>query len=85
MNEQQGTENAYENSAYDMIGSSMLVVSEEDAVRFLGTNRLLQLIVDKVDGVGPAFLSLNGDSSHRYYFVSDLLYWNMMHWSKNRP
>lgn len=85
MNEQQGTENAYENSAYDMIGSSMLVVSEEDAVRFLGTNRLLQLMVDRVDGVGPAFLSLNGDPSHRYYFVSDLLYWNMMHWSKNRP
>ena len=46
---------------------------------------LLRLMVDRVDGVAPAFLSLNGDSSHRYYFVSDLLYWNMMHWSKNRP
>lgn len=58
----------------------MLVVSEEDAVKFLGRNRLLQLMADRVDGVGPTFLSLNGDSSRRYHFVSDLLYWN-----KNRP
>lgn len=80
MNERQSSANAYGNPAYDMIGNSMLVVSEEDAVKFLGTNRLLQLMVDRVDGVGPTFLSLNGDSSRRYYFVSDLLYWN-----KNRP
>ena len=75
MNEQQGTENAYENSAYDMIGSSMLVVSEEDAVKFLGRNGLLQLMVDGINGV----------SSRRYYFACDLLYWNRMHWSTNRP
>ena len=80
MNEQQSSANAYGNPVYDMIGSSMLVVSEEDAVKFLGRNRLLQLMVDRVDGVGPTFLSLNGDSSRRYYFVGDLLYWN-----KNRP
>ena len=85
MNEQQGTENAYENSAYDMIGSSMLVVSEEDAVKFLGRNGLLQLMVDGINGVGPTFLTLNGDSSRRYSFACDLLYWNRMHWSTNRP
>ena len=85
MTEQQGTENAYENSAYDMIGSSMLVVSEEDAVKFLGRNGLLQLMVDGINGVGPTFLTLNGDSSRRYYFACDLLYWNRMHWSTNRP
>ena len=56
MNEQQGTENAYENSAYDMIGSSMLVVSEEDAVKFLGRNGLLQLMVDGINGVLTSLL-----------------------------
>lgn len=76
MNEQQSSANAYGNPVYDMIGSSMLVVSEEDAVKFLGTNRLLQLMVDSGDGIGPAHLRHCYDSSHRYYFVSDLLYWN---------
>lgn len=80
MSKETSVRDASKNPVYSMLENAMLVVSEEDAVKFLGTNRLLQLMVDRVDGVGPTFLSLNGDSSRRYYFVSDLLYWN-----KNRP
>lgn len=76
---------APENPVYSMLENAMWVVDENEAKKFLGTNRLLQLMVDRVDGVGPTFLSLNGDSSRRYYFVGDLLYWNKMHWNKNRP
>lgn len=33
-------------------------------------------MADYVDGFGPTSLRHNRDSSRRYYFVNDLLYWN---------
>lgn len=36
-------------------------------------------MADYVDGFGPTSLRHNRDSSRRYYFVNDLLFW-----SKNR-
>lgn len=71
---------APENPVYSMLEKAMLVVDEEEAKKFLGATRLLQLMVDNGDGIGPAHLRHCRDSSHRYYFVSDLL-----HWDKNRP
>ena len=71
---------APENPVYSMLEKAMLVVDEEEAKKFLGATRLLQLMVDNGDGIGPAHLRHCRDSSHRYYFVSDLL-----HWNKNRP
>lgn len=71
---------APENPVYSMLEKAMLVVDEEEAKKFLGATRLLQLMVDNGDGIGLAHLRHCRDSSHRYYFVSDLL-----HWNKNRP
>ena len=77
MSKKASVQDAPENPVYSMLENAMWVVDENEAKKFLGADRLLQLMVDCVDGFGP--------TSHRYYFVSDLLYWNMMHWSKNRP
>lgn len=45
---------APENPVYSMLEKAMLVVDEEEAKKFLGATRLLQLMVDNGDGIGPA-------------------------------
>lgn len=76
MSSKSNVQAAPENPVYSMFENAMLVVDEEEAKKFLGATRLLQLMVGNGDGIGPAHLRHCRDSSHRYYFVSDLLYWN---------
>lgn len=76
MSKETSVRDASGNPVYSMLENTMLVVDEEEAKKFLGATRLLQLMVDSGDGIGPAHLRHCYDSSHRYYFVSDLLYWN---------
>jgi hypothetical protein len=76
MSKETSVRDASGNPVYSMLENAMLVVDEEEAKKFLGATRLLQLMVDSGDGIGPAHLRHCYDSSHRYYFVSDLLYWN---------
>lgn len=76
MSESQPNRTMYENRVFDMFARSMLVVTEKDAAELLGTDMLVQLMVDRLDGVGPTFLCSDDDPSVRYYFLNDLLLWN---------
>lgn len=76
MSKKASVQDAPENPVYSMLENAMWVVDENEAKKFLGADRLLQLMVDCVDDFGPTSLRHNRDSSRRYYFVNDLLYWN---------
>ncbi len=57
MSKETSVRDASENPVYSMLENAMLVVDEEEAKKFLGATRLLQLMVDSGDGIGRIFVT----------------------------